>query len=70
MSANASRIDENGEAPRYPEVAQDENLEALAVLPGKTEGPIRLISLRASVGRGGETSVNIARNPIAAWEIP
>ena len=72
VSANASRIDENGEAPRYPKVAQDENLEALAVLPGKTEGPIRLISLRASVG--GRTSDNIARNPIAAfwdlWEIP
>ena len=50
VSANASRIDENGEAPRYPKVAQDENLEALAVLPGKTEGPIRLIFLRASVG--------------------
>ena len=50
VSANASRLDEHDETPRYPKVAQDENLEALAVLPGKTEGPIRLISLRASVG--------------------
>ena len=32
---DVSRVDENGEAPRYPEVAQSKDLETFALLPVK-----------------------------------
>ena len=49
VSANASRLDEHDETPRYPEVAQDENLETVEVLPVKAHGRVRM-SAEASAG--------------------
>ena len=40
--ANASHLNQNDETPRYPEVAEDENLEAIAVLPHPLAGAVQL----------------------------